>query len=90
MGSTMLGAVIPFSRRPRSRAAFTVSSRLSVPPLVMKPAPSGPASSQSPTTATTSAWMVRRLGKASVFNAFSVANRRWASAATRSTSGPAL
>ena len=38
-----------------------------MPPLVMNPAPSSPASSHPPTIATTSDWMVRRLGKASVF-----------------------
>jgi hypothetical protein len=49
---------------------------LSVPPLVMNPAPSGPACNHVPTMSTTSLWMRRRLGKASVFKAFSALNRR--------------
>jgi len=69
---------------------FDGEEMLSVPPVVMKPAASGPPLSQPPTMATTSCWILRRLGNASVLSAFSVMKRRYASSATAPTSGPAL
>ena len=43
-----------------------------MPPVVMKPAASGPPCNQPVTMSTTSCCMRRRLGNASVFSAFSV------------------
>ncbi len=60
-----------------------------MPPLVMNPAVSVPPS-QPRTMPTTSSCIVRRLGNASTFSAFSPENRRYASSARASTSGPAL
>ena len=86
--TTISGAVMPRSARPRSRAASTAHWIDSVPPLVRNPAAvSGPCRS-SAVQPTTSDWICPSDGKAVVLRAFSWRNMRAACSATSWTDGP--
>ena len=86
--STISGAVMPRSIRPRSRAASTAHWIDSVPPLVRNPpAVSGPCSSPA-VQPTTSDWICPSDGNALVFSAFSWRYSCAARAATSCTDGP--
>ena len=86
--TTISGAVMPRSARPRSRAASTAHWIDSVPPLVRKPAAVSGACSRPAVHPTTSDWIWPSDGNANVLRAFSCRYSRAACSATSWTDGP--